>query len=123
MMKKKLRADIRDIVREAEARSKYTCEICDSEKVVLREGGWVCTLCDAHQEKRLKRAEEAKKKRDETIREIIEKNHKRCFMIIWRRTWDSNPRGCYTLLDFQSSSLATRSILRVSYCADRKIPI
>ena len=34
-------------------------------------------------------------------------------IFIWRRTWDSNPRGCYTLLDFQSSSLATRSILRV----------
>ena len=31
----------------------------------------------------------------------------------WRRTWDSNPRGCYTLLDFQSSSLAARSILRI----------
>ena len=31
----------------------------------------------------------------------------------WRRTWDSNPRGCYTLLAFQASSLATRSILRV----------
>ena len=33
-------------------------------------------------------------------------------IFIWRRTWDSNPRGCYTLLDFQSSSLATRSILQ-----------
>ena len=32
----------------------------------------------------------------------------------WRRTWDSNPRGCYTLLDFQSSSLATRSILQIA---------
>ena len=31
---------------------------------------------------------------------------------VWRRTWDSNPRGCYTLLDFQSSSLAARSILQ-----------
>ena len=29
----------------------------------------------------------------------------------WRRTWDSNPRGVAALLDFQSSSLATRSIL------------
>ncbi len=29
----------------------------------------------------------------------------------WRRTRDSNPRGCYTLLAFQASSLATRSIL------------
>lgn len=33
---------------------------------------------------------------------------------IWRRTWDSNPRGCYTLLAFQASSLATRSILQIS---------
>ena len=33
---------------------------------------------------------------------------------IWRRTWDSNPRGCYTLLAFQASSLATRSILHIS---------
>lgn len=32
-----------------------------------------------------------------------------CFF--WRRTRDSNPRGCYTLLAFQASSLATRSIL------------
>lgn len=32
--------------------------------------------------------------------------------MLWRRTWDSNPRGCYTLLDFQSSSLAARSILQ-----------
>ena len=31
---------------------------------------------------------------------------------LWRRTWDSNPRGCYTLLAFQASSLATRSILQ-----------
>ena len=30
----------------------------------------------------------------------------------WRRTRDSNPRGCYTLLAFQASSLATRSILQ-----------
>ena len=30
---------------------------------------------------------------------------------LWRRTRDSNPRGCYTLLAFQASSLATRSIL------------
>ena len=34
---------------------------------------------------------------------------------IWRRTWDSNPRGCYTLLAFQASSLATRSILRIAF--------
>ena len=39
---------------------------------------------------------------------------------VWRRTWDSNPRGCYTLLDFQSSSLATRSILQV-YAAQRHL--
>ena len=39
-------------------------------------------------------------------------------IFIWRRTWDSNPRGCYTLLDFQSSSLATRSILQV--CAAQR---
>ena len=32
----------------------------------------------------------------------------------WRRTRDSNPRGCYTLLAFQASSLATRSILRIA---------
>ena len=38
--------------------------------------------------------------------------------LVWRRTWDSNPRGCYTLLDFQSSSLATRSILQV--CAAQR---
>ena len=40
------------------------------------------------------------------------------FRLVWRRTWDSNPRGCYTLLDFQSSSLATRSILQV--CAAQR---
>ena len=32
---------------------------------------------------------------------------------VWRRTRDSNPRGCYTLLAFQASSLATRSILHI----------
>ncbi len=32
-------------------------------------------------------------------------------VFFWRRTWDSNPRGCYALLAFQASSLATRSIL------------
>ena len=32
----------------------------------------------------------------------------------WRRARDSNPRGCYTLLAFQASSLATRSTLQVS---------
>ena len=34
-------------------------------------------------------------------------------VVFWRRTWDSNPRGCYTLLAFQASSLATRSILQI----------
>ena len=43
---------------------------------------------------------------------------KRVLFYLWRRTWDSNPRGCYTLLDFQSSSLATRSILQV--CAAQR---
>ena len=33
--------------------------------------------------------------------------------VSWRRARDSNPRGCYTLLAFQASSLATRSTLRV----------
>ena len=32
-------------------------------------------------------------------------------LFYWRRTWDSNPRGCYTLLAFQASSLAARSTL------------
>ena len=36
-----------------------------------------------------------------------------CFFM-WRRAWDSNPRGCYTLLAFQASSLATRSTLRAN---------
>ena len=35
------------------------------------------------------------------------------FLFVWRRTRDSNPRGCYTLLAFQASSLATRSILQM----------
>ena len=34
--------------------------------------------------------------------------------VSWRRARDSNPRGCYTLLAFQASSLATRSILRAN---------
>ena len=41
----------------------------------------------------------------------------RVLFYLWRRTWDSNPRGCYTLLDFQSSSLATRSILQIICCS------
>ena len=50
----------------------------------------------------------------------IEKRHRNSIKItvaLWRRTWDSNPRGCYTLLDFQSSSLATRSILQIICCS------
>ena len=45
------------------------------------------------------------------------------FYFLWRRTWDSNPRGCYTLLAFQASSLATRSILQVSISTSRKAPL
>ena len=42
----------------------------------------------------------------------ITKERLKPFFCYWRRTWDSNPRGVAALLDFQSSSLATRSILR-----------
>ena len=34
-------------------------------------------------------------------------------VLLWRRAWDSNPRGLSALLAFQASSLATRSTLRV----------
>ena len=34
---------------------------------------------------------------------------------LWRRMWDSNPRGFHTLLAFQASSLAARSILQGTY--------
>lgn len=57
--------------------------------------GWICLY------KNVKNVEISIKKRD------LEQVSK-----VWRRTWDSNPRGCYTLLDFQSSSLAARSILQ-----------
>lgn len=57
--------------------------------------GWICLYKNA------KNVEISIKKRD------LEQVSK-----VWRRTWDSNPRGCYTLLDFQSSSLAARSILQ-----------
>lgn len=40
--------------------------------------------------------------------------------IFWRRTRDSNPRGCYTLLAFQASSLATRSILQDTFILYQK---
>ena len=63
--KKKLRADIRQIVREAEERSRRTCEICGSENAVLRKGHWLRTLCDSCEDERIKRAEEAKKKHDD----------------------------------------------------------
>lgn len=48
--------------------------------------------------------------------------HRTCF-VLWRRTWDSNPRGCYTLLPFQGSSLATRSILQIFGCFVNRIQI
>ena len=51
---------------------------------------------------------------------ISDKKTKHCrqatVFCFWRRAWDSNPRGCYTLLAFQASSLATRSILHMANC-------
>lgn len=42
------------------------------------------------------------------------RDQKASLFALWRRAWDSNPRGCYTLLAFQASSLATRSTLRIT---------
>lgn len=45
--KQELRRDIAAIVREAEERSKHTCEKCGSEGVLRTDLRWVRTLCDS----------------------------------------------------------------------------
>jgi hypothetical protein len=45
-------------IREAERKSAVTCEIC-GQPGKSREGGWILTLCDKCQEKRLEEKEES----------------------------------------------------------------
>ena len=74
--KAKRRQDIRAIVRSAEQKSKSTCEVCgaDGELRIDSDVGihWVQTLCNDCHENRIKNVMEAKKKRKQMIKEIIE---------------------------------------------------
>lgn len=74
--KAKLRQDIRAIVRATEQKSKITCEVCGSEGILRNDSDmgihWVRTLCDACHENRIKNAIEAKKDREQKLKEILE---------------------------------------------------
>ena len=59
---------IREIIRAAEERSKYTCEICGSEEGELRNDGEhgiyrIQTLCDDCHVKRIKHIQEQRERR------------------------------------------------------------
>ena len=77
--KEKLRQDIREIVRSAEQKSKYTCERCgakgelrnDKDAGIFR----VLTLCSSCHEKRIQSYEEARKRRKEEINKIVGKKN------------------------------------------------
>ncbi len=66
--KKVFRQKIREIIRAAEARSKYTCEICGSEEGKIRNDGEhgiyrIQTLCDDCHVKRIKHVQELRERR------------------------------------------------------------
>lgn len=65
---KKFRHDIALVVREAEEKSKHTCEICGADGVLRNDSGAgiyrISTLCDACYENRIRATKETKRKRD-----------------------------------------------------------
>lgn len=79
---KELRAKVREIIRAAEQRSKYTCEICGSEDGKIRNDGEhgiyrIQTLCDECHKKRIEHVQEQRERRrhmsiDERLAEIKE---------------------------------------------------
>ena len=74
--KRKLRNDIAQIVRNAEERSKTTCEWCgDTKTASLRTsiGGWVGTLCDSCAQKYIEKRNEHRRELEEKRNEIFEK--------------------------------------------------
>lgn len=81
--KRKFRQKIREIVRSAEEKSKYTCEVCGCEEGKIRNDGEygiyrIQTLCDDCHQKRIKRVQEQRERRrnmsiEERLAEINEK--------------------------------------------------
>ena len=74
--KRRLREDIARIVRNAEERSKTTCEWCgDTKTASLRTniGGWVGTLCDSCAQKYIEKRNEHRRELEEKRNEIFEK--------------------------------------------------
>ena len=66
--KRKFRQKIREIVRSAEEKSKYTCEVCGCEEGKIRNDGEygiyrIQTLCDDCHQKRIKRVQEQRERR------------------------------------------------------------
>lgn len=61
--REELRRNIKNIVRDAEEKSKHTCEICSNAGTIRKDLLWKMTLCDSCYHKRLKLYEESKKKR------------------------------------------------------------
>ena len=74
--KRRLREDIAKIVRNAEERSKTTCEWCgDTKTASLRTdlGGRIVTLCDSCVGKFIERRKQRRKEIEEKRKEIFEK--------------------------------------------------
>ena len=74
--KRRLREDIARIVRNAEERSKTTCEWCgNNETASLRTnlGGWIGTLCDPCASKYIEKRNQRRKELEEKRKEIFEK--------------------------------------------------
>ena len=71
--KAKLRRDIRSIVSTAEEKSRHTCEIWGAEGELRNDSdlgiGWIRTLCDTCHENRIKKAEEARMKRMQELKD------------------------------------------------------
>ncbi|MGN0494768.1 MAG: hypothetical protein ACI4GW_00935 [Lachnospiraceae bacterium] len=74
-LKEKLRKEIAEIVRNAEERSKTTCEWCGTnDTAILRSnlGGRVLTLCDSCAIQYIKRRDENRRARREELKAICE---------------------------------------------------
>lgn len=78
---KSLRSDISLIVREAEEKSRHTCEVCGAEGELRNDSnvgiGWVQTLCDSCHESRLKKTIERREKRKKMFPEDFLKEIKK----------------------------------------------
>ena len=75
--KENLRRDIAGIVREAEERSKHTCEKCGAEGVLRTDLSWIQTLCDTCYADKIKALKEGRNFRADKARQIYEEIQKK----------------------------------------------